>query len=268
MNIALQSKTRVEQTNVVTSLQARLEAGRFSWSQVWIMLVTRTVLFAVFQALIALGFWIWGTDDSWNASVAYWPVTITITNLICLGLLDRLTHREGINLLDLIDFDHRHVALDLLTAVAVLVICAPLVLLPNYALSLWLFGDINAPSAIFFRPLPYWVALACLVLFPFTVALAELPTYFAYVMPRLAVLSRRPWLAWLLASLWLGLQHVALPLLFDWRFVIWRALMFMPFALFLGACLLWRPRLLPYLMVGHGLLDFVTMWMIFTLRST
>jgi hypothetical protein len=268
MNTTIQPETRVEKINAVTNLQARLEAGRISWSQVWIMLVARTVLFAVFQALIALDFWIWGTDDSWNASVAYWPVTITLTNLVCLGFLDRLTRREGIRLFELITFERRHFVLDLLTAVAVLVICTPLVLFPNYALSLWLFGDINTPSAIFFRPLPYGVALACLVLFPLTVALAELPTYFAYVMPRLAALSRRPWLAWLLTSLWLGLQHATLPLVFDWRFVIWRALMFMPFALFLGACLLWRPRLLPYLMVGHGLLDFVTMWMIFTLRPT
>jgi hypothetical protein len=267
MNTFIRSKSEIgiSQANSISALKTRLEAGRISWSQVWIMLLVRTALFVLFQALIALGFWIWGTDDPWEMSVAYWPVTITFTNLVCLGLLDRLMRLEGIQMLDLITFDRQRIALDLLTAVSVLVVCAPLVLFPNYALSLWLFGDINAPSAIFFRPLPYWVALACLVLFPLTVALAELPTYFAYVMPRLAALSSRTWLAWLLASFWLGLQHATLPFVFDWRFVIWRALMFMPFALFLGACLLWRPRLLPYLMVGHGLLDLMTMWMIFKL---
>lgn len=31
--------------------------------------------------------------------------------------------------------------------------------------------------------------------------------------------------------------------------------MFLPFALFLGVILRWRPRLLPYLMVGHALID-------------
>ena len=255
----------VVQVNTVASLRQRLEAKKISRSQVWIMLMARTVLFAVFQAVIAFGFWMWGAVDPWDASVAYWPLTITLTNLVCLALLDRLARREGIRLLELIQFERQHVALDLFTAVMILVACAPLVLFPNDALSLWLFGDLNAPSAMFFRPLPYGVALACLVLFPLTVALAELPTYFAYVMPRLAVISRRPWLAWVLASLWLGVQHATLPLVLDWRFVTWRALMFMPFALFIGACLLWRPRLLPYLMVGHGLLDLVTMWMIFKL---
>lgn len=230
-----------------------------------LMLVARTFLFVTFQAMIALGFLVWGADHPWDTSVAYWPVTVSLTNLVCLGLLHRLTRSEGSRLLELIQFEGRHVVLDLFTAVGILVVCAPLVLFPNYALGVWLFGDPNVPSGMFFRPLPYWLALVCLLVFPLTVALAELPTYFAYVMPRLVVLSRRPWLAWLMASFWLGVQHVALPLMFDWRFAVWRALMFLPFALFVGATLLWRPRLLPYLMVGHGLLDLVTMWMIFTL---
>jgi putative effector of murein hydrolase len=37
--------------------------------------------------------------------------------------------------------------------------------------------------------------------------------------------------------------------------MMWRALMFLPFALYIGAILNWRPRLLPYFMVVHGLLD-------------
>jgi len=61
--------------------------------------------------------------------------------------------------------------------------------------------------------------------------------------------------AWLLASFFLSVQHATLPLIFDWPFILWRAFMFLPFALILGAVLAWRPRLLPYLMVGHFLID-------------
>ncbi len=48
----------------------------------------------------------------------------------------------------------------------------------------------------------------------------------------------------------------------DAAFVLWRLLMFMPFAFLLGAALHWRARLLPYLMVVHGLLDLQAAWMV------
>jgi hypothetical protein len=43
--------------------------------------------------------------------------------------------------------------------------------------------------------------------------------------------------------------------LFDLRFITWRGLMFLPFALLLGIVLQWRPRLLPYLAILHVLMD-------------
>ena len=46
-----------------------------------------------------------------------------------------------------------------------------------------------------------------------------------------------------------------MPLIFDWRFIAWRFLMFLPFALLMALALRLRPTLLPYLMVGHFLID-------------
>lgn len=59
----------------------------------------------------------------------------------------------------------------------------------------------------------------------------------------------------LLSAGFLELQHVSLPLIFDWRFIVWRGLMFLPFALLLGWALHRRPGLLPYLVVVHILFD-------------
>jgi len=84
---------------------------------------------------------------------------------------------------------------------------------------------------------------------------AELPTYFGYVMPRLEAQGLRKWLAITLPSLMLGLQHIGVPLLFDLRFILWRGLMYLPFALFVGIVLHWRPRLLPYMAIVHVLMD-------------
>ncbi|MCB0037965.1 MAG: hypothetical protein KDE51_28220, partial [Anaerolineales bacterium] len=89
----------------------------------------------------------------------------------------------------------------------------------------------------------------------------ELATYFGYVMPRLAANHLPKWGALSLPALLLGLQHVAVPLLFDIRFILWRALMYIPFAFFIGFVLHWRPRLLPYLAIIHMLMNisFATM---------
>jgi hypothetical protein len=130
----------------------------------------------------------------------------------------------------------------------------PIAFFPNILLGNWLFGDVAKTSAILFQPLPAWAVLLNLP-FPLTIALAELPIYYGYVMPRLEALSGRTWLAVGLAFLWHAEQHVALPLVFDWRFILWRFGMFLPFALLVALALRWRPRLMPYMMVGHCLID-------------
>jgi hypothetical protein len=63
------------------------------------------------------------------------------------------------------------------------------------------------------------------------------------------------WLAIALPASMLGLQHIAAPLLLDMRFVAWRGGMYLPFAFLVGAVLYWRPRLLPYLVAIHVLMD-------------
>jgi hypothetical protein len=58
-----------------------------------------------------------------------------------------------------------------------------------------------------------------------------------------------------------------MPLIFDGRFILWRALMFLPFALAVGLALNWRPRLMPYLMAGHALIDLSTVIILIQLSS-
>jgi hypothetical protein len=65
----------------------------------------------------------------------------------------------------------------------------------------------------------------------------------------------RPWLAIASPALVLGLQHIAVPLLSDMCFVLWRGLMYIPFALFAGIVSHWRPRLLPYKVIVHVVME-------------
>ncbi len=67
------------------------------------------------------------------------------------------------------------------------------------------------------------------------------------------------WVAWLIASFFLAAQHMFLPLILDWDFILWRLGMFLPFALFTGLFLKLRPALLPYFVIVHALMDVSTM---------
>jgi hypothetical protein len=223
------------------------------------MLVSRTLLFAGWQVIIAAFIAILGGASPWEKAAAWWPATATLTNAVCIALLVVLFRREGKRFWDIFRFESTTWKHDLPLVVGFVVLSSALVLLPNLGLAVWLFGDAQVTAELLFRPLPVWSVWLFMIAFPLSMALAELPTYFAYAMPRL---GRGLWPA-LVAGFFLGIQHFTLPLLFDWRFMIWRAAMFLPFALLIALVLRWRPRLLPYMVVAHGLLDLQAVLMLF-----
>ena len=221
----------------------------------WLMLFGRVALLAGWQALVALGFYLEGRAAPWQASIAWWPLTVALANLTAMALLVRLYRDEGGSYWDLFRPQRQHLRGDLLAMLGLLVITGPVSMAPNILLANALFGSPEAAVAIMLQPLPRWALYAGLVLFPLTQGLVELPTYFAYVMPRLKSQGLPGWLAVSLPAMLLGLQHIAVPLVFDARFIAWRGLMFLPFAFLAGLALYWRPRLLPYMVVVHIVMD-------------
>ena len=226
---------------------------RSTWP--WLVLFSRTLLFVGVQGAIALAYLLSGSSAAWESSAAWWPVGVVITNGICVAVMMRLFQAEGRSFWELFHITRATLKGDLLNLLGFLLIAGPIAFLPNLLLAAGLFGNSQAPLALLVRPLPMWAAVASLVLFPLTQGLAETPLYFGFVMPHLEANGLRPWQAVALPALMLGLQHVAIPLVFDGRFVAWRALMFLPFAVLVGIVLHWRPRLLPYIAIIHLLMD-------------
>jgi hypothetical protein len=228
----------------------------------WLMLPARLVLFAFLQMILAIVLVLRRVSGAWMASAAWWPVTAVLANLICIGLLVALYRQEGLRYWDIFRIQRRTMKKDLLILLGTLILAGPIAFLPNVLTATWLFGKQQAALDMFLQPLPLWGMAIAVIAFPVTIALAELPTYFAYCMPRLEVQTGRHWLAVLLPALFLAAQHCTLPLLGDGRFITWRLLMFLPFALFVGLLLRWWPQLLPYLVVVHGLMDMAAVLMI------
>lgn len=221
----------------------------------WLMLFGRTGLFLAVQALFTLVFFLIGSNTPIDQGAGTWPFVVTITNLVMLAILVRLYRGEGKNYWQIFRIQRGHIKSDLAALVGLLVVGGPLGYLPNVILATWLFGDSQQVLALFLRPLPTWAVIASIIAFPITQGLVEIPNYFSYVMPRLQAQGLRRWQAVAIPALMLGLQHLAVPFVFDIRFIIWRASMYIPFAFLVGILLSWRPRLLPYIAIIHILMD-------------
>lgn len=231
---------------------------KISSAKLFLLLISRTVLFVFFQGLIALFL------NSWSGSVRYWMTTATLTNVVSIALMTILLEREGIKFLSLFRIDRTHWKMDVLLFIGLALISIPLVIFPSWFLTNWLWSDPDHARTILFQPMSLILVYALLIAFPLTIGLAELATYFGYVMPRL----RRNGVgsaAVVLPIVFLSIQHCTLPLAFDLKFIAYRGLMYLPFATLLGFALNARPSLLPYLSVLHALLDASAVGMMLTM---
>lgn len=227
-----------------------------------ILLFSRLILFAFFQFLFFVLFRLLGKINAWQESQYWWPLSALMTNLVSIYLLVLLFRREGKTYLENFRFKKTNWKNDLLIFVGLFILTGPIAMLPNFLLSSMLWETAEIPVEMMFGPLPLWAIILSFA-FPLTIAFAELPTYFGYIMPRLEISLKNSRWAMILPALFLALQHITLPLIFDPTFILYRFLMFLPFALFIGICIKIRPQLLPYFMIAHALMDIGTVAMFF-----
>ena len=217
----------------------------------FLLLFSRLFLFAFFQIIIAF------LLHSWIESEKYWMLTATFTNIISIVILIRLYKSEDSKYLSIFNFSKKQRKKDLLIFVGLTLISIPLVTIPSFTLSTVFWGNSTHYHQILLQPLPIYLIYFLLIAFPVTIGFAELATYFGYIMPRLGKQIQPKWLVVLLPVLSLSIQHCTLPLVFDLKFIMFRALMYLPFALMIGVAIHKRPTLFPYLAIMHGLLDFL-----------
>ncbi len=217
-----------------------------------VLLGSRFLLFLIFQAVIAF------ILSSWSRSEGYWLLVATLTNLVSITILWFLFRREGLSYCGLFRFSRSTFLKDILIFLGLVLLCGPVVFGPDYLLSAWLWDDPTIPYEMMFPPVEKWLAIVLLFAFPVTIVFAELATYFAYIMPRLAGGMRSKWLAVFLPVLFLSMQHITLPFIPDLKFILYRGLVFLPFAALIGIALYKRPSLFPWFAILHGVMDLGT----------
>lgn len=226
------------------------------------LLPFRLVSFAFFQALIALLFLFLKKENPWQLSEGYWIISGLLTNLITFLVLRHLFAKEGKGFFDNFLIEKGKWGKELLIALVLMILAAPLSMLPNTWLSNILWESPEIPAKLFFRPLPVWVIYTGII-WAITQGIVELQTYFGYILPRLVKGDKSWYGAWMLSSLFLALQHITFPLIIDWKFLLWRLGMFLLFALFAGLCIKIRPRLFPFMAIFHALMDLALLPLLF-----
>jgi len=220
-----------------------------------LLLVSRLFLFLVFQILIYL------IANSWETSEKYWLLSATLTNMVSIALLFILFKRDGINYFSIFSFNKESFKKDLFIFLGLAILSIPIAFAPGYFLSMTIWGDPNVPTGMMFGQIDKWLAYILLIVFPVTIVFAELATYFVYIMPKLKKQLKVKWLAVLLPVIFLSIQHCTLPFIPDLNFIIYRGLVFLPFAILIGVSIYFRPSLFIYFAILHGIMDFGTAMM-------
>jgi hypothetical protein len=246
-------------------IRADVVAGAIGWAGPLVVLGARTLLLVLAQASVAAVYLLRGSSSPWGAAAAWWSVSWTMADLGCLFLLGRFTRREGRRITDLFGPVRLRRGHDVFLGLGLWLAIFPVFMLGALLASGLIYGSLQPPlypGQVGERVLPLWAVIysfASVVLWSAT----EEASYQGYVLPRLEALTGRPWRAVLLVGLCWAFQHSVLPLILDWRWVVFRFLAFLPGVLLLIATY-WKIRRLAPLIVAHWPMDVAALLM--TLR--
>lgn len=250
-------------SNSRSQLEARVQQGRITWTGPLVLVVGRTVLILLAQALFALIFFLRGAQHPWLVAAPWWTVYGTLVDVGCLALLWKYTRAEGITIRDLVGPIRLRYGRDIFLAVGVLLIVFPLFVVGGMLACRWLYGayQVNLyPGILGGRVLPLWAALYSRSIWWMIWSPTEEITYAGYVLPRLQALSGRTWVAIVVVGFWWTIQHPFLPFIADWRCFLWRFLAFVAGVIALSL-IYFRMRRLAPLILAHWTMDIVATFM-------
>jgi len=184
---------------------------------------------------------------------AWWPLLCIAVNVVTIVFLLVSLRQEGKKFRDLINHrqDQKRTTREILTATPIMLILGIGGLM---GISWLVYGYMPVTNT---QPLPVWAAIVVVILLPLTIVFAEIPFYLGYCAPRIHRVTGNKAFAIVYPLFFYALQHSFMPLLFDFKHILSRFLMFIPLLVMIGVWYSKRKDLVP-LMAGHGVLDLLT----------
>lgn len=217
-----------------------------------ILVFTRFILALVLQLCIAVPYILAGNTNPIEAAGHWFTVYGTLIDIGCLFLIAILIKKENLRLLDLVNIKSQSFIKTLLTSIGYIVLFLPMSIAGMSISSLLLF-DTPVPQQTM-GGIPLWGAVYSVTIWPVIWAISEQITYQGYALPRIISHVRHKWIAIAIVSFGWAFQHVALPLSFDWHYIIMRVLSFIPVAIVMILLYIRSKRLLPFI-ISHWVMD-------------
>lgn len=213
----------------------------------FILPLLRSALFIIVGALFSRL-----TNQTLEQASRWWPIVCIVCNIITIAILMIICKNEGFSYKNLIGYKRGqgNVKYTLLIALLMLLlgICG------MYGFGFMIYGYVPVTMI---QPIPVWLASINLILLPLTVVFAELPLYFGYALNGIEKVTGNKILSIAYPMFFYALQHSFIPLIYDWKHMLYRFLSFLPLMLVLGI-IYYKKRKLSPLMIGHAILDFAT----------
>jgi membrane protease YdiL (CAAX protease family) len=221
---------------------------------IFAVLISRTVLLFLSYFITAWLFILFGIPAAYESARVWWPLALILVNAIVLSLLFFSVKREGVTLASLIGFEKSKFKKDVISSLWM--IPASMILAVG---GTFIFGSViyhlKIPSDLTsLSTLPTWAMIVSLTIHPLVNAFVEEMTYNGYVFPRLQGLLHSSWLTVILVTFFFSLQHIAIPLVFDIKFLLWRFLSFVPLLTF-WVLIYAKVRRLTSLIIVHWIMD-------------
>ena len=232
-------------------IKKRADSGQITWKWPLIIVFARLFFALLAQSLVEILFFS-ASPSPYKSAGVWWPVYGTLIDVGCFILITGQVKKEGLRFQDLLNFDPHRLGRDVLVGLGFILWVFPLAMAGITGCSLLMFGSPQPPPT--YSPLPVWAAVYSLLIFPAIWGVMEQCTYQGYVLPRLEALFSRPGPAIAIVAFGWGIQHIALPLMFDWRYMAYRFLSFLPLAVISTLVYLRTRRLIPFI-VAHWAVD-------------
>ncbi|MDF2530712.1 MAG: hypothetical protein K0Q65_293 [Clostridia bacterium] len=213
----------------------------------FILPLFRSALFIMVGGLFAMS-----TNQSLEQASRWWSIICTVSNIITIALLIVICKSEGITYKRLIGYQRGQG--NLKYTIMIIVLMLLLGMGGMYGFGFIIYGYVPITMV---QPIPIWLAAINAVLLPLTIVFAELPIYFGYTLNRIEKITGNKTIAIVYPMFFYALQHSFIPLLYDWKHILFRFLAFLPLMLVLGV-IYYKNRKLKQLMIGHAILDLAT----------
>ena len=213
----------------------------------FILPLFRSFLFIIVGVVFAIV-----TNQSLEQGSQWWSIICTVCNIITIVVLMVVCKSEGTTYKKLIGYQRGKGNLKYILLIVVLMLI--LGMGGMYGFGFVIYGYVPVTMV---QPIPVWVASINVILLPLTVVFAELPLYFGYALNGIEKVTGNKILSIVYPMFFYALQHSFIPLLYDWKHILFRFLSFLPLMFLLGI-IYYKKRKLQPLMIGHGILDLAT----------